>query len=150
MTEQEKLEFLDRMIRNGANIGQFIMDNHGTMEITNHMGESSNNQKRETNGEQIAKALAKVQDLMWGQSANAIIFCALRDNHGYPDNMSQFEREWKGFSAGRHLSWDCPEGTLRAAFRDNSYLKLPVDKWRDNGVPDRVIKLLDRFEEQMT
>ena len=34
MTEEKQMEFLDRLIRNGVNIGQLIMDNHGTMEIT--------------------------------------------------------------------------------------------------------------------
>ena len=31
MTEEEKLKFVANMIGNGANIGQFVVDNHGTM-----------------------------------------------------------------------------------------------------------------------
>lgn len=31
MTEEEKLKFVANMIGNGTNIGQFVVDNHGTM-----------------------------------------------------------------------------------------------------------------------
>ena len=47
MTEEQKMAFLDKMVRNGVNIGQLIMDNHGTMEISNHMGGSEKSKKQE-------------------------------------------------------------------------------------------------------
>ena len=97
----------------------------------------------------LGKALEAVQDIMWGQSANAVIFCALRDKHGYADNMSQYERDWKIMAGEYRLSCQCPEGTLRAAFRDNPYLKLPVEKWSSNGAPDRAIMLIEKFEESI-
>lgn len=100
--------------------------------------------------EEIANALAGVQEYMWANSANAVIFCALRDYHGYADNMSQFERDWISFSEGKRLSWGCPDGTLRAAFKNNPYMKLPISKWRENGVSDRVMLLLEKFEEKLT
>jgi len=48
MSEEGKLEFLDRMIRNGANIGQIVMDNHGTMNLTNNMGKDGDKSHQDT------------------------------------------------------------------------------------------------------
>lgn len=40
MTDEQKMEWLGRLMGNGnVRIGQFIMDNHGTMNINNNMGE---------------------------------------------------------------------------------------------------------------
>ena len=57
MTEEKQMEFLDRLIRNGVNIGQLIMDNHGTMEISNNMGGSGEERKPKVTEEHIARAL---------------------------------------------------------------------------------------------
>ena len=37
MAEEEKMKFLEKLIKNGVKIGNFIMDNHGTMNLTNQM-----------------------------------------------------------------------------------------------------------------
>ena len=64
--------------------------------------------------------------------------------------MSLFERDWQKIANENHdLSWDCPEGTLRAAFRDNPYLKLPISKWDGQDIPKRVMFLIEKFEEQL-
>ena len=94
----------------------------------------------------MADALEEVQPYMWGNSANAVIFCALRDNHGFTDNMSRYERVWKRVAESRKLEWACPEGTLRAAFRNSSFYKLHTSRWKENDVPKRVMLLLEKFE----
>ena len=100
--------------------------------------------------ELLGQAIAAVQKYMWGKSAHAVLFCAMRDHHSYPDNMSLFERDWQKIANENHdLSWDCPEGTLRAAFRDNPYLKLPISKWEGQDIPKRVMFLIEKFEEQL-
>lgn len=96
--------------------------------------------------EKLGDALNEVETYMWGQSSHAVLFCALRDNHGFTDNMSRYERIHKKLSEKRKPQWPCPEGTLRVAFSNNSYYKVPVTRWKDMDVPKRAITLLDKFE----
>ena len=97
--------------------------------------------------EKLDAALNEVETYMWGQSAHAVLFCALSDNHGFTDNMSRYERIHKKLCEKRKLQWACPEGTIRSAFRDNSYFKNPVNRWKTLNVPQRVMTLYDKFEE---
>ena len=68
MTEEEKLQFLARIMGNGnTTIGQVIVDNHGTMNIHNHANEQKNKQKDEgISKEQLNKAILDVQDIFSG------------------------------------------------------------------------------------
>jgi hypothetical protein len=81
---------------------------------------------------------------MWATSAYAVLFCVCRDKYGYPDNMSQFERE---LPEDKNLP--CTSGTISSAFRYNAYMKLNIEKWQDNGAKDRVLILKDKFIEVM-
>lgn len=96
--------------------------------------------------EKMADALKEVETYMWGQSSHAVLFCVLRDNHGFTDNMSRYERIHKKLSEKRKMQWACPEGTLRVAFSNNSYYKTSVTRWKAMDVPQRAITLLDKFE----
>jgi hypothetical protein len=49
--------------------------------------------------------------------------------------MSQFERDFQ-----------CQEGLLSNTFRNNSYMRLHVDKWKENGAKERVLRLVDAYE----
>lgn len=144
MTESEKIGLIEMLAKNGVRIGQVIFEVAGD----NHYHE---NERQEVTTDvtetQIGHALEQVQAYMWGQSAYAVIFCALRDYHGFTDNMSQFERVGQRLAASHQLQWTCPDGTLRAAFKNNPYYKLKIDKWRENGVADRVMLLIEKFEE---
>ena len=96
--------------------------------------------------EKLGEALNEVETYMWGQSAHAVLFCALRDHHGFTDNMSRYERIHKKLSEKRKPQWPCPKGTLRVAFGNNSYYKTSVTRWKDMDVPQRALTLLDKFE----
>lgn len=96
--------------------------------------------------EKLGEALNEVEAYMWGQSAHAVLFCALRDHHGFTDNMSRYERIHEKLSEKRNLRWPCPKGTLRVAFGNNSYYKVSVTRWKDMDVPQRALALLDKFE----
>lgn len=95
----------------------------------------------------LGDAIEKVQPYMWGNSANAVIFCALRDNHDFTDNMSRYERVWKRIAENKRLEWSCPDGTLRSTFRDNPLYKKPISRWKDNNVQERAMFLVQKFEE---
>lgn len=90
-------------------------------------------------------ALPQVQGYLWGQSAYAILYCVGRDAYHYQDSMSQFERDTGDYPNKGSLSYVCPEGTLADAFRHNSFLRLHIDKWKENGVKERVLLLAEQF-----
>ena len=85
---------------------------------------------------EVAQACVEhVRDYFWKPSAMAVIFCVCRDRYCYADNMSQFERDFQ-----------CQEGLLSSTFRNNPYMRLPVDKWKENGAKDRVLRLANAYE----
>ncbi len=76
----------------------------------------------------------QVREYFWSESAMTVIFCVCRDCFGYPDNMSQFEREF-----------ECREGLLSNTFRNNRYMRLHINKWKENGAKSRVLTLVDVY-----
>lgn len=144
MTQEEKLKMMQEFAKNSVKIGQIIFEVAGD---NNYYANEKTEEMKGISEEQMGDALKEVQKYMWGNSASAVIFCTMRDNHGFADNMSQFERMWGRIAETKKLQWLCPEGTIRAAFKNNPYFKLPVSKWQENGVPDRVLFLKDKFEE---
>ena len=60
-----------------------------------------------------------------------VIFCVCRDCFSYPDNMSQFEREF-----------ECRENLLSSTIYHNRYMRLHIDKWKQSGAKDRVLTLV--------
>ena len=90
MTEEKQMEFLDRLIRNGVNIGQLIMDNHGTMEISNDMGGSGEERKPKVTEEHIARALMALNGKgkpIDSQRAWLGACCLLGWKYGFPRNL---------------------------------------------------------------
>ena len=90
----------------------------------------------------LRECAARVREYFWSESAMTVIFCVCRDCFSYPDNMSQFEREF-----------ECQEGLLSSTFRNNRYMRLHIDKWKQSGAKDRVLTLVDAYrktvEEQL-
>ena len=95
--------------------------------------------------EMLYQIVPRIQQYFRGSSSYAVLFCVGRDEFNYPDNMSQFEREMGDCPKPELLDYLCPAGTLASAFYNNSYLKLPVKTWKDNGVKDKVLLLADQF-----
>lgn len=95
--------------------------------------------------EMLYQVVPRIQHFFRGSSSYAVLFCVGRDEFNYPDNMSQFEREMGDCPEPQQLDYLCPAGTLASAFYHNSYLKLPVKTWKDNGVKDKVLLLADEF-----
>ena len=75
-----------------------------------------------------------VREYFWSDSSLAVIFCVCRDCYGYTNNMSQFERDFH-----------CQEGLISNTFRNNSYMRLPVSKWAQNGAKERVLRLVEAY-----
>lgn len=56
MTDKEKLEFAEKVVKSGAKIGNFVMDNHGTMTLSANIGED--------NSEEAAPVLGTKNSIM--------------------------------------------------------------------------------------
>ena len=83
----------------------------------------------------LAACVDCVRQYFWGDSSLAVIFCTCRDCYGYANNMSQFERDFH-----------CQEGLLSNAFRNNPYMRLHVNKWAQQGVKQRVLRLMEAYK----
>ena len=92
----------------------------------------------------LGKAVGGVKEYIWGHAAYAVLFCVCRDEYGWQDNASYFERQLS------LLGINIPAGTLNAAISRNSYMRQPVGKWKALGVMERVMVLVERFRECVT
>ena len=92
----------------------------------------------------LGKAVGGVKEYIWGHAAYAVLFCVCRDEYGWQDNASYFERQLQ------LLEINIPAGTLNAAISRNPYMRQPVGKWKALGVMERVMVLVERFRECVT
>lgn len=97
----------------------------------------------EVSAAQVAAALSRCRDYLWGNAAYAVAFCVCRDVYGWPNNAAGFERQMQlqGISM--------PPGTIHSAISRNRYMRMPVDKWEKNGAMQRVLAMKEQFMEQM-
>ena len=92
----------------------------------------------------LGKAVGGVKEYIWGHAAYAVLFCVCRDEYGWKDNASYFERQLQ------LLEINIPPGTLNAAISRNPYMRQPLGKWKALGVMERVMVLVERFRECVT
>ena len=50
MTDEQKLDFAKQILKSGAKIGNFVMDNHGTMTLSANTGEDNQVEPEPTHG----------------------------------------------------------------------------------------------------
>lgn len=98
---------------------------------------------------QLRQMVPDVQDMFWGNSSHAVIFCCIRDFYNYPNNMSQYERDMADPDNALRLNYQCTGGTLAMAFANNPFLKLHVDRWKEYGVKNRVLRLVEQFRSRV-
>ena len=113
-----------------------IHDNEHVTIVNDRQRQEGKEKNSALTTELLLACVAQVREYFWSESSMAVIFCVCRDNYGYANNMSQFEREF-----------DCQEGLLSNTFRNNPYMRLPVDKWKRNGVKERVLKLVEAYKK---
>ena len=145
MSDDANMKFLEMLFKNGVQISNFIMDNHGTMNVHAHEDSSKKENKQDIAPDVLSRAISEVQPFFWGISSYAVLFCVCRDCFDYPDNMSQFERELASLSYQKSPKFLCSEGTISNTLKANPYMKLPVDKWEANGAKERALILRDAF-----
>lgn len=136
MSIEEKKELMQSMaeMMKGAKVEQMIMFAESGSKIVYKEVEPET--KQEVKVEDLIESADKVRPYFWSDSSMAVIYCVCRDCFNYADNMSQFEREFH-----------CSEGLLSNTFRNNPYMRLPINKWEQNGVKERVLKLADAYKK---
>ena len=83
--------------------------------------------------EQLACALKECKPFIWGNAAYSIPFCVCRD-------LERMLAE-----AGIEI----PDGTINTAMSRNPWMKLHIEKWGQQGAMERVLKLRDKFIQEM-
>ena len=127
----------DGFVINVNSCGNFIAKE---MTITDNTFNYSNGhqdtlQQRQVELSTMVGCVDRVRQYFWSDSSMAVVFCVCRDYFNYADNMSQFERDF-----------NCAEGLLSNTFRNNAYMRLPIDKWEQNGAKERVMKLVEAYQ----
>lgn len=97
----------------------------------------------------LRSAIEACQEYIWGSSAYAVMFGVVRDDFGYQDNMSMFERDVQAVGEKMKLRYSCPQGTLASAFSNNPFLKSRSERWESIGVMKRVLCLKAKFTEAL-
>lgn len=108
------------------------------------MGQTAEEASATLTEDLLGKAVSGVKEYIWGHAAYAVLFCVCRDEYGWQDNASYFERQLS------LLGINIPAGTLNAAISRNPYMRQPLGKWKALGVMERVMVLVERFRECVT
>lgn len=122
-------------VTNFNNYGTYNEVEAGATQINNYYGYKGQEQGLEVALPMLVACVDDVRGYLWKDSAMAVIFCVCRDRYCYADNMSQFERDFQ-----------CQEGLVSNTFRNNPYMRLPIDKWKENGAKERVLRLVEAYE----
>jgi hypothetical protein len=67
----------------------------------------------------------------------------MRDCRGYEGSMTEFERNAMNLPLPRTFKFGCTLGTIQRTISNHPYMRLHVDKWRENGASTREIVLME-------
>ena len=122
----------------------FAMPGSHVTQVAAKADEQTKSEAEMMDADLLDKAVKGVREYIWGNAAYAVLFCVCRDEYGWQDNASYFERQLQ------LLGINIPAGTLNAAISRNPYMRQPVSKWKALGVMERVMVLVERFRECVT
>ena len=148
MTQEQKERMIEMLLKSGkVQIDQLSVGDHNTL---NHYSKEEQTQNREKKEmpvpDIIAMAVLRVQNLFWGNSSYAVLFCVFRDCYIFNDNRSQYERNMALLPYKEQPKYQCTTGVVSSTINDNKYMELHIDKWKSNNAPDRTIKLMEGFK----
>ena len=135
MTEEGKLKFAELLANGKCNIGQFVLENNGTISNTVNIGNSNGHQeKRKVKVEILKQCAEKVKHLFWEPCAITVVYCIGRDLYDYKDNYSQFERDF-----------GCSAKIISRTLGNNPFMNKHVDLWDEIDVPKRALVLKEAY-----
>lgn len=150
MDEKDKVRDIHNHFETGSNCQVFNGTIHNAIfampgaQVTQMAAKAEEQTKSESemmDADLLEKAVKAVKKYIWGNAAYAVLFCVCRDEYGWQDNVSLFERQLI------LMDISIPSGTLNAAISRNPYMRQPVSKWKALGVMERVMVLVDNFRE---
>lgn len=91
----------------------------------------------------LAKGIGEGCYLFWAASAWAVAYCVVRDCGGYEGSMKEFERKAMNMTLPMTFKYECMMGTVQRTISNHPYMRLHVDRWRENGASPREIVLME-------
>ena len=102
------------------------------------------------NGEELIKAWVRdSQSYLSGNAAYAVLYCFMRDCCDYAGNVTQFENVIEKMDCDFKRNYSCTPGTISNAFRNNPYMHMKIDRWKENGAKERVLRLLEEMGKRL-
>ena len=93
--------------------------------------------------QRLAKAARDGCHLFWAASAWAVAYGVVRDCCGYDGSMKEFERNAMNMILPATFKYECTMGTVQRTISNHPYMRLHVDKWRENGASIREVVLAE-------
>ena len=67
----------------------------------------------------------------------------VRDSFGYEGSISDFERKAANLNLPMNFAYDCSTGKVQRTISNHPYMRLHIDKWKENGASPREIVLME-------
>ena len=93
--------------------------------------------------QRLSKTVKEGFHLFWAASAWAVAFCVVRDYLDYEGSMKEFERKAMNMDLPMSFKYECTAGTVQRTVSNHPYMRLHIDKWRENGASSREIVLVE-------
>ena len=93
--------------------------------------------------QRLTKAVSEGSLLFWAASAWAVAYCVVRDCCGYDEGVSDFERKAENLNLPMRFEYPCSAGKVQRTISNHPYMRLHIDKWKENGASTREIVLME-------
>lgn len=91
--------------------------------------------------QRVKKAVGEGSLLFWASSSWAVVYCVVRDCCGYEGGMKEFEQKAMNMALPKTFEHVCTKGAVQRTISNHPYMRLPIDKWKENGASTREIVL---------
>ena len=89
----------------------------------------------------VKKAVSEGSLLFWASSSWAVVYCVARDCCGYEGSMKEFEQKAMNMVLPKTFEHVCSKGAVQRTISNHPYMRLPIDKWKENGASLREVVL---------
>ena len=95
----------------------------------------------------LIKAIEMCRDYFWANTSMAVVFALCKEEYGFDDNASEFERFMQEVLKGLDtpLDFGCPPNTIASARQSGEYLKHPIAQWQMFTNDTRIFRLLSEL-----
>ena len=100
-------------------------------------------QQQDSLQERVRKAVADGSHLFWAASSWAVVYGVVRDCHGYEGSVIDFERKAIALDLPPTFDHCCSVGKVQRTISNHPYMRLHIDKWKENGASVREIVLME-------